>query len=347
MKKVLIASHVSEVYAPTYPLIRFLEKSYPEPICVLHPFKGSPLYFIKDFFATLILSFHYRNKYEIYIGVNCLNALPGLIVRVFYPSKVVIYYSADYSPKRFRSPLLSRLYRWLDEFCSLRADFNWSVSERIREVKRGFGVREDKNLLVPNGVHLMDIKERSLPEVDKDSLVFVGHLTKTRGVQDIILGLREALKFNENLTLKIIGSGPYESQLKLLVERKGLAKHISFLGRKSNKEVLELLSKYAVGLAPYNLADRYIYYGDSVKVKEYLAAGCPVIMTGVTSPARLIEEERCGVVVHNFREEFLKAIQTILGSDEKYREFRRRARGVGKTFDWDGTYTKAFVEMGI
>lgn len=345
MKNVLIASHVSEVYAPTYPLIRFLKKKFPKPICILHPFKSSSLYFIRDFFVTLVLSFYYRNKYDIYIGVNCLNALPGLMVKVFYPSKTIIYYSADYSTERFANPVFNKLYIWLDKFCSQKADFNWSISERVQGIKKMHGVEKGRNILAPDGVHLSKVKRREFAEVEKGTLVFVGHLTETKGVQDAILGLKSILARKEDVRLVIIGDGPYKTQLESLAAQEGLTEKVEFLGFMSNEEVLQILSKYAIGLAPYNLLDKSVYYCDPVKVKEYLAAGCPVVITDVPLVAQMVGEKRCGVVVSDFRAELAAAVQTIFRSEEEYRGFRQRARAAAEDFDWDAIYARAFARM--
>ena len=375
MKRVLVASHVSQVYAPTYPLIRFLKNKSVDLICILHPFTESGITttklevyqgerlvkrkevrllgkvfwinFLRDFLITLFYSFLNIKNFDVFIGVNSLNTLPGLIIKFFSPKKRIVYYSADYSPKRFKNPLFNQFYLWLDKFCSQKADFTWSVSERIREVKKSFGVSERKNILVPNGVHLVDIKKKDISLVKKNSLVYVGHLTKTKGVQDIILGFRKALVYNKRLTLKIIGKGPYEKRLKSLVKKEKLSKQVKFLGALTNKQVLELISRCAVGLAPYNLSEAYTYYCDPVKVKEYLAVGCPVIISDVPHVAHLIKKESCGEVIGNFKEDLVKAIETILGSEKKYIAYRKQAMAVGKRFDWDRIYTQAFNEIKI
>lgn len=340
MKKVLVASHVSEVYAPTYPLIRFLKKKFPEPICILHPFKDGLVWFhfLKDFFVTLFFSLYYLRRYDVFIGVNCLNALPGLFVKVFRPSKKIIYYSADYSTKRFTSSFFNKLYLFLDKFCSRRADFCWSVSERIREVKRGFGVGEEKNILVPNGVHLSDIKlyDRKI----KHSLFYVGHLTETKGIQDTIRALKEL----EGYQLLIIGDGPFRKNLEDLVLELGVRSKVTFLGKLSNKEVLKKIGQFEIGLAPYTDLEDYIYYCDPVKVKEYLAAGCPVVVSNAVWAADEVERREAGIAVDNFAHELPAAIGRI---ERKYQKMSQNAKDYAKKFDWDDTYTRAFARMKL
>ena len=338
--KVLVASHVSEVYAPTYPLLRFLKKNYPRPMCILHPFKARLVWlnFLKDFLATLFLSFYHLRKYDVYIGVNCLNCLPGILIKLVSPRKRVIYYSADYSTKRFANPFFNRLYLWLDGFCSRRASFCWSVSERIREVKRSFGVPEEKNLLVPNGVHLKDIHLSG--ERIPHSLFYVGHLTKTKGVQQIL----KALKSLKEYQLFIIGDGPYRKALEKLAADLGIKKRVFFLGKMSNEEVLEKISRFEIGLAPYTTDEDYIYYCDPVKVKEYLAAGCPVVVSGLVWIAEEIRKQNCGVVVGDFSKELSVAVKKI---EKNFSQMSQNARNFAVQFDWFEIYRGAFARMGL
>lgn len=338
--RVLVASHVSEVYAPTYPLIRFLEKNYPEPICILHPFKDRliGLNFLKDFLVTLFLSFYHLKKFDIYIGVNCLNCLVGILVKLISPRKTVVYYSADYSTKRFANPIFNRLYLWLDRFCSKRADFCWSVSERIRKVKRSFGVPEEKNLLVPNGVHLADIPPAG--ERVPRSLFYVGHLTKTKGVQNILRALRGL----EEYSFFIIGDGPYRETLEKLAAGLGIKERVFFLGKMSNEEVLKKILEFEVGLAPYTADEDYVYYCDPVKVKEYLAAGCPVVVSKVVWIAKEIERRHCGVAVESFERELASAVKKI---EKEFLKMSQNARNFASQFDWFAIYKEAFARMGL
>jgi glycosyltransferase involved in cell wall biosynthesis len=338
MKKIFVASHVSEVYAPTYPLLKFIKKNYGDPIAVLHPFKSSPLYFVKDFFATLFWSVYHLKNFDVYIGVSSLDVLPGILIKRIDRSEVIIYYSADYSRHRFGNSLLDWLYIKLDQFCSQRADFCWSVSERIREVKRKNGVPEDKNLLVPNGIHLKAIKFYDC-RINR-SLFYVGHLTKTKGVQDILKALNELNEYR----LFIIGDGPYRKALEKLVADLGIRERVFLLGKISNEEVLKKIAEFEIGLAPYTTNEDYIHYCDPVKVKEYLAAGCPVVVSRAVWVAEEIERQNCGVAVKNFADELPAAVKTI---NQNYQEMSRNAKKFAAQFDWDNIYAQTFAKMNL
>ncbi len=367
--KVLVSTHVSQVYAPSYPLINFFKSRTASLITLLHPFLGEGIKeaqvvvyqngeiekrilferwsdnqwinFLTDFFRSLFYAFTQAKNYDLYIGVNPLNVLPGIIVRFFFRNKTVVYYSADYSKQRFEELIFNDFYLSLDKFCAQRSDFCWSVSERIRDVRREQGVSEERNLLVPNGVHVASIKQRETDKIIPYSLVYVGHLTKTKGIFEIVEGFAKAVGDLPKLRLYIIGSGPEEVELKRLVEEKGLQERVEFWGRMSNEQILQKLSKFAVGLAPYNLNDNYTYYCDPVKVKEYLAAGLPVIITNAVWVSSLIEEHNCGVVLNSFVEELPSALISLFGEYSNYENLQSNAQELGAQFDWDIIYQDA------
>lgn len=342
MKKILVASHVSEVYAPTYPLLRFLEEAAGyEVIKILHPFKTRfvGLHFVKDFCVTAILSFYHRGNYDVYIGVSSLDVLPGIMVKLFDRSKIVIYYSADYSRSRFGNFLWDRLYVGLDEFCSRHADYNWSVSERIRDVKRSFAVREERNILVPNGAHLSRVRPfKPLAGKVSNSLFYVGHLTPEKGVQDILAALKSLAAYR----LFIIGNGPYCRELKNQAAELKIIDRVYFLGEMSNEDVLQKIREFEIGLAPYTSLKDYVYFCDPVKIKEYLAVGCPVIVSRVVEIASEIERQNCGIAATNFAEELPGAVEQVKGD---YSQMSNNARAFAARFDWNDIYKRAFNEM--
>jgi hypothetical protein len=63
------------------------------------------LYF-KDFFATFYFILKFRSKFHIYVGVDPLNALVGLLLKRLGFVKVVIFYVIDYVPTRFKNRIL-------------------------------------------------------------------------------------------------------------------------------------------------------------------------------------------------------------------------------------------------
>jgi len=360
-KRFLVASHYSEAYAPTFPFLEFLEKKSLSLIYLLHPMIGSSVEYrvikekekqsifvskrplIVKLFSDLISTVSYALKnlenYEVYIGVNCLNVLPGLVMKFFLKKDlVVIFYSADFSRKRFPNILMNNFYLWLDWLAARFSDYVWVVTPRAMEARINQKINKEKLILVPNGVYLKKIHRSD--KKNKKVLFYVGHLTETKGVQDILQALKNLRKYK----LVIIGDGPFKEKLVAKTKELGLGEKVSFLGEMTNKKILRQISKYGIGLAPYLELEDYIHYGDSVKIKEYLASGCPVIMSNVTWVAEEVKRTECGVVVEDFVKDFKKAIGKI---ENNFDQMSKKAVKFSLPFDWQEIYEIALKKSRL
>ena len=79
-----------------------------------------------------------RGRYDVYIGVDPLNCLSGLVLRSLGLVKCVIFYSIDFTPKRFPQKLVNDLYHAIESFCVRFADIRWDISPRIAEGREKF-----------------------------------------------------------------------------------------------------------------------------------------------------------------------------------------------------------------
>ena len=157
---IFIAAHVSPIYGPVQALVRTLESwkanfrfvalpfgysgmrgansqdwQQGEALTVLngHPAKGPELLlWIKDFIFVLKRGIATTKKYELFIGVDNLNALAGLVLRRLGKVERVVYYVIDYTPVRFKNPLLNAIYHWVDRRAVHGSDAVWNLSERMR-----------------------------------------------------------------------------------------------------------------------------------------------------------------------------------------------------------------------
>jgi glycosyltransferase involved in cell wall biosynthesis len=181
-------------------------------------------------------------------------------------------------------------------------------------------------------------------EKSNKKLIFVGHLSKTHGVQSVVSILGNIQTIIPDYEFVIIGSGPYQDTIKTLINEKGISSNVSLLGKLSNYEVLNILSSGGVGLAPYTLDDNWVYYCDPVKVKEYLACGCPVLISDLPEIAMEIEGANAGFVYRN-PDELLIDLQAIATDYPKYIQMRENAIKLGRKFDWNDLFDKAFENI--
>jgi len=224
----------------------------------------------------------------------------------------------------------------------------------MAEQRERRGIRKDESapqLLVPIGTSFQRIRRRSLQEINRKAIVFMGHLREHQGTELIIDALPEIIREVPDAKLIIVGKGPMESALKERTKRAGLEKHVEFLGFMENHvEIENVLATCAVGVAPYAPSPySYTLYTDPAKPKTYMACGLPVIITKVPRIAYEIETYKAGIVISYSKEEFVKATVTLLTDDELYGEYRKNAIMFASKYEWNDIFhrTLASMKLGI
>ena len=113
----------------------------------------------------------------------------------------------------------------------------------------------------------------------------------------------------------------------------GIENHVTFIGPMSHKELLKLLSKAAIGLALYNDMRSWAYFSDSMKARDFLACGLPVLITKNTSTADDIKRANAGFVVEANEKQLTHAIDNMFSDKGLYLGFRKNALDLAKEHD--------------
>ena len=91
-------------------------------------FRSEPLLYIKDFILTPWWALKSKTRFDMYVGVDPLNALVGLLLRKIKIVKKVIFYTIDYSPVRFENKILNSIYDRMEKICVYNSDIVWNLS---------------------------------------------------------------------------------------------------------------------------------------------------------------------------------------------------------------------------
>lgn len=84
--------------------------------------------------------------------------------------------------------------------------------------------------LIPDGSNFVSAASCSTAPSDGPLIVSVGRLERFKGHQRVIAALPQVLAQRPDVRLRIVGSGPYELELKRLVQRLGLAERVEISG---------------------------------------------------------------------------------------------------------------------
>jgi glycosyltransferase involved in cell wall biosynthesis len=303
------------------------------------------LYF-KDFLATFYLIFKLKSKFHVYVGIDPLNALVGLLLKRIGFAKIVIFYVIDYVPTRFQSSILNSVYHSIDKVCVYHVDYTWNLSSAMAGARESQGIRksETNQMTVPTGTRSEKNRHVSFEQVNRTDIAFLSHLRQGQGIELILDALPQVIKEIPSVKLIVIGTGPLEEYFKEEAKKRNIDKNLFFLGYiKNHYEIETIVSKCAVGLAPYVPdPNSFTWYADPGKPKVYLGCGVPVIITKVPEVAFEIEKRGAGIAINYDKQELIGAIVKILTNDEVYRQCRQKALEFAGEYAWEKIFDEAF-----
>jgi glycosyltransferase involved in cell wall biosynthesis len=248
----------------------------------------------------------------------CRDAALLMICKVFgIPAVVHMHHGkvADYTERISPSALLFKVVAALATKVALLDQRSVSSAEKK-------GSLRDKVVQLPNFSRSAEKLNESKNEDDdacvKDSrgdvVLFVGWLTKEKGIEDLIGGWKEARTMGN--VLNLIGPGKNE-YVRKLSKHIGERKDIRIVGQRNHDEILQEIKKAKLIVLP-SYAE-----GFPQVIVEAMALGTPVIASAVGAIPEMLAEG-CGWIIRaGDKEELAGAITDVLGDPE------RRARMAG------------------
>ena len=230
----------------------------------------------------------------------------------------------------------------LDRAALRAADVVWNVSERITERRSRQGVPDADNVSIPNAPSFDPSLVLPYEARTPESVVMVGSLdpildeTMLLDCLELLLGLRP------NVAVTIVGTGSGADGFRAEVVRRGLEENVRLTGHLPRTEALSVVRDSRVGLAFYSGRATWNEYGDSVKVREYLASGVPVVTTRNHAVAPELEWSGAGVLVDDAIQA-ATAIDALLGGAGA--EAARRAAAMGQAYDRDAILGRAVADL--
>ncbi len=306
--------------------------------------------YFKDVFLDLYYVLRIGDKWDLYVGNDPLNALAGIVLKKLGRVRCVSYYVIDYNPRRFANKLLNSCYHWLDQFCVTHSDITWNLSPRMAEGRKHyFNFDKGNQVTVPIGAWYDRIERADSSDVNKRTLAFMGHVIEKQGVQHVMQAVPEVIKTVPDFKFLVIGGGDYLDSLKLMAKDLHIEKFVQFTGFvRDHHEVESMLSRCGVAIATY---EKYVdgelsftYFADPGKIKNYLAAGLPVLLSDVSYNAREIETRECGRVIDTDPRVIAEAIITIMQDELNLIRYRNNAIEYAKQFNWPVIFDRALSQ---
>lgn len=298
-------------------------------------------YFIQSF-QLLFLVFILRQSYDILIAQNSLLAFLGIILRTMGKCKKVIFFSHGIDKSRFENSLLNRVYRLLDTFSATRSDFDWFLSKNMIPIREKQGIKKEKLFWIPSTVPIKTVLRKQTGNPGK--IVFLGTIDNKNGAEmlpEIVKNIKKSLP---GVVLDVMGNGYLFKKLKGDIKRDHLENNIKLLGHLPYSQFAGKLTDYSVGIAPYAYSETSLTpLSDSLKMRLYLAAGLPVVITKGFWFSDEIQDNNLGFAVRDTAGSFAKAITKLLIDKKMNQEIRNRALAYSKELDLTGFYDRAFT----
>ncbi len=203
-----------------------------------------------------------------------------------------------------------------------------TLSHSVKKELVDMGFPERNIFLVPPGID----REKYRPgEKSHVSLVlYVGRLKKYKGLEYLIMAMREVVKQAPNARLFIVGKGDYVDELVNLTDRLGLNNVVKFFGYVSEGKKFELMQKAHVIVVPS------IKEGWGIPVIEAAACGTPAIGTDTTGLKDSIINGKTGFLVPYGEPKILaKKIVEILKNDDLRHTLSKNAVKWARNFGWN------------
>ena len=227
-----------------------------------------------------------------------------------------------------------------------RARFVACISEFCRAQAMIFSDRAlwDKLHIVHCGID--PARYDPAPRQGPPHLTFVGRLAAVKGVPVLL----EALSFLKGelprLRVTLIGDGPERARLEQDAADLGLRDVVDFAGYRSQSEVARAL-KVTDALVLPSFAE-----GVPVVLMEAMAAGRPVITTGVAGVSELVEHGKSGFLVPpGDAQRLAQAIRAVLADPDRRIEMGRTGRtrvvedfDIGKEAAWLGRLFEVYAD---
>ena len=172
-----------------------------------------------------------------------------------------------------------------------KADLIITPSNHLKNVVKGWGVKENRIKVIYNGTKLKN-KPDPIDDQPNDYFKFitVGRLAPWKNIDIIIKALSDYKKANQNFIFYIVGSGPEETKLKKLVNDLDLENFVTFTGQLQKDDLNYYLQK----------SDIYIqassYEGLPHVILEAMSHNLSIISTPIGGTNEVIQDGKNGWV---------------------------------------------------
>jgi glycosyltransferase involved in cell wall biosynthesis len=306
----------------------------------------------RDLLACFWAANVYRQRYDLFIGVESLLAICGGLLKKLGMMRESIYYISDWSPWKFQNKMLNKVYIEMDRMACLLSDHIWNFTYTIEEARRAILKFDDTHFgrqhwvpfgFIPDGIVIPPDEA-----VDLNQLVFCGGIVPENGLSIVIDALPLIRRALPDIRLDVLGDGPDLPKLQARATELGLDNVVTWHGYVSDRgHIMKVQLGAALAMAPYApLANSVKRYGDVIKIREAIGCGLPIITTIVPPSHVEVQEKHLGLVIEYSPEALATAVTDLLSDPEYYFSVRTNVVAASGDNLWDNIYGRTLAAMG-
>lgn len=202
-----------------------------------------------------------------------------------------------------KSQIFNKGAIWVENYMYRHSDHIVTVSDGIKRIIVGKGIKADKVTPIKNGYEPQVFQNidysfdprKEFSWGDQFVVIYAGALTESYDLPTLFR-CAEILKDQDDILFSIIGDGNRRKSYMRQIKDLGL-KNVQFLDPQPRKAMPAILSRVDVGvhLFPDNPLWSYVLGN---KPFDYLGSGIPMIYSGTGDTAELVHNAKAGFVVH-------------------------------------------------
>ena len=210
-----------------------------------------------------------------------------------------------------------------------------TISKSTKEELVKNGVNQNKVHILPMGINTQNVKNATKEKVP--SLVYVGRLSKAKGIEDALYTIYIIKNKDEKIKLRVIGRGDkeYVSYLHKLSQELNISGSVDFLGFVSEKEKFEIISSSHILISPS------VKEGFGLTIPEAGSMGVPSIVYNSLGLRDIIINNKTGIICErNTAENLSENIRMLLNDKILYEKLSQGAKKESLRYNWDNTSEK-------
>ena len=281
--------------------------------------------------------------------ISIISSIPAFLVSKFSKTRLILdVRSIPVETVGFRGTLHKF---WFNLSFSVEKKFFDGVtiltSLMKKEVCTSFSVEPDKvgvwtsgvsyDLFNPENFFEMKLElKKKLGLSDKFVIFYHGIFTPTRGLAETINGLQILISKYPDLIFFLLGSGPFASDLSVLIQKQSLQKNVILANPVIHSEVPKFIAMCDVAIVP--LPDHpYWRFQSPLKLLEYMAMEKVVILTDIPAHREIIGKAKCGIFISSIDSmEIARAIEFAYLNNESLEYWGKIGRElVEQKYTWE------------